>query len=157
MIHTVKGFGAVSKAEGDCFLDLSCFSNDPVDVGDLISGSSAFSKSCLNIWKFTLHILLKPGLENFGHYFAGMWDKCSCVVVWTSLALPVFGLWLTIANCCWYDADHDIFSFEWQLYGSRILHKLYLTVTCSSLNASDLPPIFIPVLKLVSKYIIDKI
>ena len=65
MIHTVKGFGAVNKTEGDCFLELSCFFNDPVDVGDLISGSSAFSKSCLNI-------LLKPGLENFGHYFAGM-------------------------------------------------------------------------------------
>ena len=70
VIHTVKGFGVVSKAEVDVFLELSCFFNDPTDVGSLISGSSAFSKSSLNICKFTVHILLKPGLENFEHYFA---------------------------------------------------------------------------------------
>ena len=68
MIHTVKGFGIVNKAEVDGFLELSCFFDDPVDVGNLISGSSAFSKSSLNIWKFTVHELLKPGLENFEHY-----------------------------------------------------------------------------------------
>ena len=68
--HTVKGFGIVNKAEIDVFLKLSCFFNDPVDVGNLISGSSAFSKSNLNIWKFSVHVLLKPGLENFEHYFA---------------------------------------------------------------------------------------
>ena len=72
MIHTVKGFGVVNKAEVDIFLELSCFLDDPVDVGSLISGSSSFSKSSLNIWKFMVHILLKPGLENFEHYFAGM-------------------------------------------------------------------------------------
>ena len=66
---TVKGFGVVNKAEVDIFLELSCFFDDPTDVGDLISGSSAFSKSSLNIWKFTVHGLLKPGLENFEHYF----------------------------------------------------------------------------------------
>ena len=65
MIHTVKGFGIINKAEIDVFLELSCFFDDPADVGNLISGSSAFSKSSLNIWKFTVHILLKPGLENF--------------------------------------------------------------------------------------------
>ena len=65
VIHTVKGFGIVNKAEIDVFLELSCFFNDPTDVGNLISGSSAFSKSSLNIWKFMVHILLKPGLENF--------------------------------------------------------------------------------------------
>ena len=70
MIHTVKGFGIVNKAEIDVFLELSCFFNDPVDVDDLISGSSALSKSSLNIWKFSVHILLKPSLENFEHYFA---------------------------------------------------------------------------------------
>ena len=79
--HTVKGFGVVNKAEADVFLELSCFFDDPTlvihfelptDVGNLISGSSAFTKSSLNIWKFMIHILLKPGLENFEHYFASM-------------------------------------------------------------------------------------
>ena len=72
MIHTVKGFGIVNKAEIDVFLELSCFFHDPVDVGNLISGSSAFSKTSLNIWKFTVHILLNPGLENFEHSFASV-------------------------------------------------------------------------------------
>ena len=67
VIHTVKGFGVVNKAEIDVFLELSCFFDDPADVGNLISGSSAFSKTSLNIWNFTVHILLKPGLENFEH------------------------------------------------------------------------------------------
>ena len=70
MIHTVKGFGVVNNAEVDDFLELFCFFDDLTDVGNLISGSSAFSKSSLNIWKFTVHVLLKPGLENFEHYFA---------------------------------------------------------------------------------------
>ena len=69
MIHTVKGFGAVNEAEVDVFLELSCFLDDPADVGNLIAGSSAFSKTSLNIWKFTVHVLLKLGLENFEHYF----------------------------------------------------------------------------------------
>ena len=68
VIHTVKGFGIDNKAEIDAFLELSCFFDDPADVGNLISGSSAFSKTSLNIWKFTVHVLLKPGLENFEHY-----------------------------------------------------------------------------------------
>ena len=72
VIHTVKGFGVVNKAEIDVFLELSCFFNDPMDVGDLMSGSSAFSKSSFNIWKFTVHILLKRGLENFEHYFTSL-------------------------------------------------------------------------------------
>ena len=76
MTHTVKGFGIVNNAEIDVFLEFSCFFDDPVDVGNLISGSSDFSKTSLNIWKFTVHILLKPGLENFEH----------------SLALPFFGI-----------------------------------------------------------------
>ena len=71
--HTVKGFEVVNKAEIDVFLELSYFFNDLVDVGNLISGSSAFSKSSLNIWKFMVHVLLKPDLENFEHYFASMW------------------------------------------------------------------------------------
>ena len=72
VIHTVKGFGMVNKAEIDVFLELSCFLDDPVDVGNLISGFSTFSKTSLNIWKFTFHVLLKPGLNNFEHYFASM-------------------------------------------------------------------------------------
>ena len=73
VIHTVKGFGIVNKAEIDVFLELSCFIDDPADVGNLISGSFAFSKTSLNIRKFTVHVLLKPGLENFKHYFTSMW------------------------------------------------------------------------------------
>ena len=72
VIYTVKGFGIVNKAEVDDFLELSCFFHDPVDVGNLISGSSAFSKTSLNIRKFMVHVLLKPGLENFEHYFASV-------------------------------------------------------------------------------------
>ena len=72
VIHAVKGFGVVNKAEVDVFLEFSCFFDDPVDVGNLISGSSAFSKFSLNIWKFSVHILLKPLVEDFEHYFASM-------------------------------------------------------------------------------------
>ena len=70
VIHTAKGFDIVNKAEIDVFLELSCFFDDPADVGNLVSGSSAFSKNSLNIWKFTVHVMLKPGLENFEHYFS---------------------------------------------------------------------------------------
>ena len=72
VIHIVKGFGIVNEAEVDVFLGFSCFSDDPTDVGNLIFGSPAFSKSTLNIWKFTVHVRLKPGLENFEHYFASL-------------------------------------------------------------------------------------
>ena len=72
VMHTVKGFGIVNKAEVDVFPELSCFFDDPTDIGNLISGSSAFSKSNLNIWKFSVHVLLKPGLENFEHYFTSV-------------------------------------------------------------------------------------
>ena len=81
MIHTVKGFGIVNKAETDAFLELSCFFDDPADVDNLISGSSAFSETSLNIRNLTVHVLLKPGLENFEHYFTSTWDECNCVVV----------------------------------------------------------------------------
>ena len=72
MIHTVKDFGIVNQAEIDVFLELSCFFHDPADVGNLISGSSGFSKTSLNIREFTVHVLLKPGLENFEHYFTSV-------------------------------------------------------------------------------------
>ena len=93
VIHTVKGFGIVNKTEVDVFLELSCFFDDATDVGNLISGSSAFSKSSLNIWKFTVHVLLKPGLENFGLYFASVWGECNCVVVWTFFGIAFLWDW----------------------------------------------------------------
>ena len=93
VIHTVKVFGIVSKAEVDIFLELSCFLDDPMDVGNLISASSAFSKSNSNIWKFTVHVLLKPGLENFEHYFASVWDECNCAVVWTFFGIDFLWDW----------------------------------------------------------------
>ena len=93
VIHTVKGFGTVNKAEIDVFLELFCFFYDPTDIGNLIIGSSAFSKSSLNIWKFTVHVLLKPGLENFEHYFASMWDECNCAVVWAFFEIALLWDW----------------------------------------------------------------
>ena len=80
VIHTVKGFGIVNKAETDVFLELCCFFNDPMDVGNLVSGSSAFSKSSLNIWKFAVHVLLKPGLENFEKFFILLVCEMSAIV-----------------------------------------------------------------------------
>ena len=93
MVHTVKGFGIVNKAEVYVFLELSCFFDDPTDVGNLISGSSAFSKSSMNIWKFMVHELLKPDLENFEYYFASVWDECNCKVVWTFFGIAFLWDW----------------------------------------------------------------
>ena len=83
VMNTVQGFSIVNEAEVDVFLESSCFFYDPMDDGNLISGSSVFSKSSLNIWKFSVHLLLKPSLENFECYFASVWDECDCVIVWT--------------------------------------------------------------------------
>ena len=91
VIHTVKGFSLDNEAEVDAFLEFSCFLCDPTDVGNLVSGSSAFSKSSLNIWNFLVHILLKSSLEYFEHYFASMWDEYNCVVVWTFIDIAL--LW----------------------------------------------------------------
>ena len=106
VIHTVKGFGIINKAEVDVFLLFSCFFDDPMDVGNLISGSSAFPKSSLNTWNFTFHVLLKPGLENFGHYFTSVCDEGNYVVVWTFFGIAF--LWIgmktdlfqSCAHCC---------------------------------------------------------
>ena len=92
VLHTVKGFGIVNKTELDVFLELSCFFDDPSDVGNLISGSSAFSKTSLNIWKFTVLILLKPGLENLEH-FASVWDEYNRVVVWAFFGIAFLWDW----------------------------------------------------------------
>ena len=117
VIHIVKDFGIVNKAAGDVFLQLSCFFDDPADVGNLISGSSAFSKSSFNIWKFSVHILLKPGLENFEHYFTSTWDECNCAVVWAFFGItfrwdwnenwPFSVLWLlSFPNLLAYLVEH---------------------------------------------------
>ena len=93
VIHTVKGFGVVNKAEIDVFLELSCFFHDPADVGNLISASSAFSKSSLNTCNFSVHVLLKSGLENFEHYFVSVQDKCNCLVVWAFFGIAFLWDW----------------------------------------------------------------
>ena len=92
VVHIIRGFRIVNEAEVDVFLELSCFFDDPVHVGNLTSGSSAFSKATLNIWKFMVHILLKPGLENFEHCFASVLDECNCAVVENCLELRFFGI-----------------------------------------------------------------
>ena len=97
VIHTVKGFGIVNKSEMDVFLELFCFFDDPTDVGNLISGSSAFFKTSLNIWKFMVHVLLKPGLENFEHYFTSVCDECNCAVVCAFFGIAF--LWDWNENC----------------------------------------------------------
>ena len=84
---------ALNTAEIDVFLELSCFFNDPADVGNLISGSSAFSKTSLNIWKFMVHILLKSGLENFEDYFTSVWYECNCAVVWAFFGIAFLWDW----------------------------------------------------------------
>ena len=113
LIHTVKGFSIVNEAEVDVFLEFSCFLHEPMNIANLISGSSAFSKSNLNIWNFSVHILLKPSLEDFEHYFASMWNECSCVVVWTFFGIAFLWDWienlpfpvlrpLLIFQICWH-------------------------------------------------------
>ena len=93
LTHTVKGFGIVNKAVADVFLELFCFFDDSLDIGNLIAGSSTFSKSSLNILDFKVHLLLKPGLENFEHYFASMWDEYNCVVVWAFFGIAFLWDW----------------------------------------------------------------
>ena len=138
VIHTFKGFGIVNKAKIDVFLELSCFFDDPADVGNLISGSSAFSKTSLNIWKFTVHVLLKPGLENFKHYFllSVRWVQlCSSLsILWHCLSLglewkltfssPVataeFSTFAAILNAAL--SQHHLSGFEISQVGFHHLH-----------------------------------
>ena len=105
VIHTVKGFGIVNKTEIDVFLELSCVFDDPTDVGNLISGSSAFSKSSLYIWKFSVHVLLKPSLKKFEYYLVSMWNEHNCRIVWT-----IYGL---ASLCDW--NDNWLFPVLWPL------------------------------------------
>ena len=117
MIHTVKGFSIVDEAELDVFLEFSCFSYDPMDVDNLISGSSAFSKSSLNIWKFLVHVLLMPRLKDFEHYFASLWNEYNCVVVWTFSGIGMKTDLFQSRGPCW------VFQICWH-------------IDCSSLTAS---------------------
>ena len=116
-IPTVKCFSVVNEADVDSFLDFSCFFYEPLDDGILISVSSAFSKSILNIWKFLVHVLLKPSLKNFEHNFASVSDECSCVIIWTFFALLFFGIGMKtdlFQSCghCW------VFQICWHIEGS---------------------------------------
>jgi len=122
VICTVKGFGVINKAKVDVFLELCCFFNDPADIDTLISGSSVFSKSSLNMWKFMVHILLKPGLENFEHYFASVWDECNCAVVWAFFGIAFLWDW----NENW------PFAVLWSLLSFQICWH----IECSTFTAS---------------------
>ena len=93
VIHTVKGFGVVNKAKVDVFLELSCFFDNPVDVGTMISGSSAFSKPSLYMWKFVVHVLLKPSLKDFEHNLTSMQNEHNCTIVWTSFGTALIWDW----------------------------------------------------------------
>ena len=128
---TVKGFGIVSKADVDVFLKPSCFFDDLTDVGNLISGSSAFSKTSLNIWNFTVHILLKPDLENFEHHFASVWDECNYVVVWTFFGIAFFGIGMKtdlfqscsngwVFQICWYIECSTFTASSFRIWNSSV-------------------------------------
>ena len=95
MFHTLlwKGFSIVNEAEVNVFLELSCFFDDPTNVGNLISGSSAFSKTSLHIWEFSVQLLLKPSLETFEHYFTSVWDECNCAIVWAFFGIVFLRDW----------------------------------------------------------------
>ena len=124
VIRTVKGFGIVKKAEIDVFLEFSCFLYYPKDFGNLISGSSAFSKSSLDIWKFSVHVLLKPDLKNFEHYFASVWDDHNCVVVWTFFEITFLG------DCKENNHSSPVGTAEFSTFAGNI--------ECSTLTASNL-------------------
>ena len=124
MIHTVKGFGIVNKAEIDGFLELSCFFPYPADVGNLISGSSAFAKTSMNIWKFTVHILLKSGLENFEYYFTSMWDECNCAVVWAFFGIAF--LWIGMKSDLFQSCGHCwVFQICWHIDCTWPIYLVY--------------------------------
>ena len=136
VICTVKGFGIVNKAEIDVFLELSCFFHDPAGVGNLISGFSAFSETSLYIWKLIVYILLKPGLENFEHYFASVWDECNCAVVWAFFGIAF------LRDC----NEHWPFPVLWPLWDFQIgWHIECSTFTASSFRIWIAPLKFHPI------------
>ena len=124
VIHMVKGFGILNKAEVDVFLELSCFFDNPMDVGNLFSYSSAFSKSSLNIWNFCCTVvLLKPGLENFEHSLATVWDECNCAVVWAFFGIAF--LWDLNENWPFQSCGHYwLFHICWHIVAALSQHHL---------------------------------
>ena len=125
VVYAVKDFGVINKA--DVSLEFSCFFfYDPSDVGNLISGSSAFSKSSLNIWKFSVYVLWKPSLENFENYLASVWDECNCVVVWTFFGIAFLWDW----NENW------SFPVLWSMWGFLISMSLSILVIVLLLDYS---------------------
>ena len=133
-----KGFDTINKAGADVFLEFSCFVYDPTNVGNLISDSPAFSKSSLSIWKFSVHILLKPSLENFEHYFASVWDECNCVVVWTFFGIAFLWDWtenwcfLVLCHCwvfqiCWHIECSTLIASVFKIWNRRSLGKELLS------------------------------
>ena len=114
LIHAVKAFGVINKAEIDVFLELSCFFDDLMYVGNLISGCSTFFKFSLDIWKFMVHIMLKPHLENIEHYFASVWDECNCAVIWAFFGIAF--LWVLNESWLFQPCDHCwVFQICWHI------------------------------------------
>ena len=122
MIHTVKGFSIVNEVEVDIFLEFPCFFYGPTDIGNLNSGSLAFPKSTLHIWKFLVHTLLKPSLKDFEHYLASLWNECNCAIVSTFFDTPLLWDWKT-----------DLF----QYYGHCWVFQICWHIECSTLTASS--------------------
>ena len=129
VIYTVKGFSVVNEAEVDVFLQFSCFFYDPVDVGSLISGFSAFSKSSLYILKFLVQLLLKPSLKDFEHYFASLWNECNCAVVWIYFGLGFFGIGMKtdlfqscgrywVSQICWHSECSTFTASSFRIWNS---------------------------------------
>ena len=133
VIHTVKGFGTVNKAKINVFLELFYFFDDPADVGNLISGSSAFSKTSLNIWKFTVYVLLKPGVENFEHFFTIVWGECNCAVAWAFFGIGMKTDLFQSCGHCW------VFQICWHFECSTSTASSFRI--CSSSTGISSPPL----------------
>ena len=145
MIHTVKGFNLINEAEADVFLEFPCFFYDPADVGNLISGSSAFSKSSLYIWKFLVHVLLKRSLKDFELYLASTWNDCNCTVLWTFFGIAFFGTGMKIdlfQSCghCW------VFQICWHIECSTFTASSFRIWNSSTGIPSPLLALFVVML-----------
>ena len=145
VIQTVKDFTIVSEAEVDVFLEFSCFLHDQTNVDNLISGSSAFSKSSLNIWKSLVHVLLKPSMENFEHYFASVWGECNCAIVWTFFSIDFLWDWnenWPFQSCghCW------VFQICWHIECSTFTASSFRIWNSSAGIVSPLLALFVVML-----------